>query len=67
MRILEIEMENVRGIRKKISLTPKGENLVIHGPNGTGRIKRELTLQTNSTITPEIKATFTANVVKHNN
>ena len=37
MRILEIEMENVRGIRKKISLTPKGENLVIHGPNGAGK------------------------------
>jgi DNA repair exonuclease SbcCD ATPase subunit len=37
MKIHEIEMENVRGIRKKITLTPNGENLVIHGPNGTGK------------------------------
>ena len=37
MRILELEMENVRGIRKKLVLTPNGENVVIHGPNGTGK------------------------------
>lgn len=37
MKILELEMENVRGIRKKITLTPNGENVVIHGPNGTGK------------------------------
>lgn len=37
MRILELEIENVRGIRKKITLTPKGDNAVIYGPNGTGK------------------------------
>jgi recombinational DNA repair ATPase RecF len=37
MKILELEMENVRGIRKKIILTPDGENVVIYGPNGTGK------------------------------
>ncbi|NQV92899.1 DUF1573 domain-containing protein [Candidatus Kaiserbacteria bacterium] len=36
-----------------------------HGPNGTGKIKRELFLKTNSTATPEIKVTFSANVVKN--
>jgi len=36
-----------------------------HGPNGTGKIKRELMLKTNSTLTPDIKATFSANVVKN--
>ncbi len=38
-----------------------------HGPNGTGKIKRELFLKTNSTITPEIKVTFTGNVIKNEN
>jgi len=36
-----------------------------HGPNGTGKITRELLLTTNSTVTPEIKVTFSANVVKN--
>jgi hypothetical protein len=36
-----------------------------HGPEGTGPITRELMLKTNSTVTPEIKVTFTANVVKN--
>lgn len=38
-----------------------------HGPNGTGKIKRELFLKTNSTATPEIKVTFTGNVIKNEN
>lgn len=38
-----------------------------HGPNGTGKIKRELLLTTNSTVTPEIKVTFTGNVIKNEN
>lgn len=38
-----------------------------HGPNGVGKVKRELFLKTNSTITPKIKITFSANVVKNNN
>ncbi len=37
MKILEFEIENVRGIRKKIAFKPNGENIVIHGPNGTGK------------------------------
>ena len=37
MKILELEMKNVRGIRKKMTLTPEGDNVVIHGPNGTGK------------------------------
>lgn len=36
-----------------------------HGPNGTGKIKRELMLKTNSTVTPDIKVTFSGNVVKN--
>ena len=35
-----------------------------HGPNGTGKIKRELLLKTNSTLTPEIEVTFTGDVIK---
>lgn len=36
-----------------------------HGPDGTGKITRELTLKTNSTGTPEIKVRLSANVVKN--
>lgn len=36
-----------------------------HGPSGTGKIKREVILKTNSIITPEIEVTFSANVVKN--
>lgn len=52
---------------------PAGEEKVLtatydplaHGPNGTGKIKRELFLKTNSTVTPEIKVTFSGDVVKN--
>ena len=37
MKILDLEIENIRGIRNKIHLTPNCENLVIYGPNGTGK------------------------------
>lgn len=37
MKILELEIENVRGVRKKIPLKPNGENVVLYGPNGTGK------------------------------
>ena len=37
MKLLELNISNVRGIRERITLTPSGENLVIHGPNGTGK------------------------------
>lgn len=36
-----------------------------HGPNGIGKIKRELMLKTNSTVTPDIKVTFSGNVIKN--
>jgi len=36
MRILEIEIHNIRGI-KDLLLTPDGNNLVIWGPNGSGK------------------------------
>lgn len=42
-------------------------NPLAHGPDGVGKVKRELFLKTNSTITPEIKVTFSANVVKSDN
>ena len=35
-----------------------------HGPEGVGAIKRDVTLKTNSTETPQIKVVFSANVVK---
>jgi hypothetical protein len=35
-----------------------------HGPNGTGKITRELMLKTNSENTPLINVKFSANVVK---
>ncbi|MCJ7760232.1 ATP-binding protein, partial [Candidatus Bathyarchaeota archaeon] len=36
MRILSLEVENIRGIRS-IRIEPAGENLVVFGPNGTGK------------------------------
>jgi hypothetical protein len=36
-----------------------------HGPESTGKIKRELTLTTNSTETPELTVYLIANVVKN--
>lgn len=52
---------------------PAGEEEVVtatfdplaHGPNGTGKITRELMLQTNSTISPEIRLMFSGEVVKN--
>ena len=52
---------------------PAGEEKVLtatydplaHGPNGTGKIKRELYLKTNSAQTPEIKVAFSGNVIKN--
>ena len=35
-----------------------------HGPNGVGKVKRELALTTNSDATPDILVTFTADVYK---
>jgi hypothetical protein len=36
-----------------------------HGPSGTGPVTRTLTLETNSTDTPQIELRFSANVVKN--
>lgn len=36
MRIIKIEIEKIRGI-KKITLEPKGKSIVIFGPNGSGK------------------------------
>ena len=66
---LEFGMHESSG---KTVIIPAGEEKTLsatfdplaHGPNGTGKIKRELFLKTNSTATPEIKVTFSANVVK---
>jgi len=59
----------------KIVVIPAGEEKTLtaifdplaHGPNGTGKVKRELLLKTNSTVTPEIEVTFSGNVVKNEN
>lgn len=37
MRILSLSIENIRGIREEIKLEPEGNNLVVFGPNGTGK------------------------------
>jgi len=57
----------------KTVIIPAGEEKTLtaifdplaHGPNGTGKIKRELFLKTNSTVTPDIKVTFSGNVIKN--
>ena len=36
-----------------------------HGPNGVGPVTRELMLQTNSEVTPEIQVKFSGNVIKN--
>jgi len=36
MKLLELEIQNIRGIRELI-ITPKGNNFVIWGPNGSGK------------------------------
>lgn len=38
-----------------------------HGPDGTGKVTRELILTTNSSETAEIKVKFLANVIKNKN
>lgn len=36
MRLLSLDIRNIRGI-KNITITPNGQNVVIYGPNGTGK------------------------------
>lgn len=38
---------------------------LFHGPNGIGKITREVILKTNSEVTPEVRMKFTADVVKN--
>ena len=37
MKILELEIANLRGIKNPISFKPDGQNMVIQGPNGSGK------------------------------
>jgi recombinational DNA repair ATPase RecF len=37
MRILSIEIQNVRGIKDKLIFSPGGDNFLVYGPNGTGK------------------------------
>jgi len=37
MKILELKIKDVRGIKDEISFEPNGESMVIFGPNGTGK------------------------------
>lgn len=57
---------------KNIIIPAGGEQTLIaifdplaHGPNGTGKITRELKLTTNSSETPLVQVKFSANVVKN--
>jgi recombinational DNA repair ATPase RecF len=36
MRILSLDIRNIRGI-KSITINPNGQNVVVYGPNGTGK------------------------------
>lgn len=54
-------------------IIPAGESMpmaaiydpLAHGPNGTGKITRELMLQTNSRVTPELNMRISADVYKN--
>jgi len=37
MKILSLEIQNVRGIKDKLIFSPNGENFIVYGPNGTGK------------------------------
>jgi len=59
---------------QKITIPAGGEKVLTaiydplaHGPDGTGKITRELMLETNSKLTPRIGVKFSANVVKYTN
>lgn len=62
----------MHGSNDKIVVIPAGGEEILtaiydplaHGPEGTGAVTRELSLQTNSTITPKILVKFSANVIK---
>tara|TARA_B100000745_G_C20148595_1_gene393826 strand:+ start:1353 stop:1835 length:483 start_codon:yes stop_codon:yes gene_type:complete len=61
-----------KGMNSKVTIEP-GETKTLtatydplfHGPNGTGKITREVILKTNSVVTPEVRVRFAANVVKN--
>jgi recombinational DNA repair ATPase RecF len=37
MKILNLEIQNVRGIKDRLVFSPEGDNLLVYGPNGTGK------------------------------
>jgi recombinational DNA repair ATPase RecF len=37
MKVLSLEIQNVRGIRDRLRFSPDGDNFLIYGPNGTGK------------------------------
>jgi len=59
------------GMDSKVTIEP-GETKVVtatydplfHGPNGIGKVTREVILKTNSVITPEVRFRFRADVIK---
>jgi len=61
-----------KGMDKTVTIEP-GETKMMtavydplfHGPEGTGKITREVVLKTNSVVTPEIRARFKADVIKN--
>lgn len=57
---------------KPVTIPAGGEEVVTatfdplaHGPNGTGKITRELMLKTNSTESPEVRLMFSGDVIKN--
>jgi hypothetical protein len=63
----------MHGSTGKTVVIPAGETKTLtaifdplaHGPEGTGGIKRDLFLKTNSDTTPEVRLQFSGNVVKN--
>lgn len=62
----------MHGKENKVVIIPAGEEMVLtavfdplaHGPEGIGKITRELMLTTNSTETPEVNMKFSGDVIK---
>ena len=60
-----------KGMASPVTIEP-GETKIVsttydplfHGPNGTGKITREVILKTNSVVTPEVRMRFAADVIK---
>ncbi len=66
---VDFDMHN--GMKKPVIIAPGETKMLLvtydplfHGPKGTGKITREVILKTNSSVTPELRAIFKAEVVK---